>query len=44
MGFSAGITDQFKRDFLNVVHQPGDAYKIAFYLIGPFSQNSGTVN
>ena len=31
MAFSAAITDQFKQDILNGVHQPGDTYKIALY-------------
>lgn len=31
MAFSACITDQFKQDILNGVHQPGDTYKIALY-------------
>lgn len=29
MSFGAAITDQFKQDILNGVHQPGDTYKIA---------------
>jgi hypothetical protein len=29
MAFAAAITDQFKQDILNGVHQPGDTYKIA---------------
>jgi hypothetical protein len=32
MAFAAAITDQFKQDILNGVHQPGDTYKIALYL------------
>lgn len=31
MPFAAAITDQFKQDILNGVHQPGDTYKIALY-------------
>jgi len=31
MAFSACITDQFKQDILNGVHQSGDTYKIALY-------------
>ncbi len=31
MAFAACITDQFKQDILNGVHQPGDTYKIALY-------------
>lgn len=31
-GFAAAITDQFKQDILNGVHQPGDSYKIALGL------------
>ena len=31
MGFRACIPDQFKRDFLAGVHQPGDVYKLALY-------------
>jgi hypothetical protein len=31
MAFAAAITDQFKQDILNGVHQPGDTYKIALY-------------
>lgn len=31
MPFAAAITDQFKQDILNGVHQPGDVYKIALY-------------
>lgn len=31
MAFAAAITDQFKQDILNGVHQPGDVYKIALY-------------
>lgn len=29
MAFAAAVTDQFKQDILNGVHQPGDTYKIA---------------
>jgi hypothetical protein len=29
MAFGAAVTDQFKQDILNGVHQPGDTYKIA---------------
>src|SRR3954462_4609863 len=32
MAFSAAITDQFKQDLLNGVHQPGDTYKIVLVL------------
>jgi hypothetical protein len=32
MAFAAAVTDQFKQDILNGVHQPGDTYKIALYL------------
>jgi hypothetical protein len=28
MAFAAAVTDQFKQDILNGVHQPGDVYKI----------------
>lgn len=31
MAFAAAVTDQFKQDILNGVHQPGDTYKIALY-------------
>lgn len=31
MAFSAAITDQFKQDILNGVHQPGDTFMIALY-------------
>lgn len=31
MAFAAAITDQFKQDILNGVHQPADVYKIALY-------------
>jgi hypothetical protein len=31
MAFAAALTDQFKQDILNGVHQPGDVYKIALY-------------
>lgn len=31
MAFAAAITDQFKQDILNGVHQSGDSYKIALY-------------
>lgn len=32
MAFAAAITDQYKQDILNGVHQPGDSYKIALYM------------
>ena len=32
MAWTAAITDQFKQDILNGVHQPGDTYKIALYV------------
>lgn len=31
MAFAAAVTDQFKQDVLNGVHQPADVYKIALY-------------
>src|ERR1039458_6841726 len=31
MAATAAVTDQFKQDILNGVHQPGDTYKIALY-------------
>lgn len=31
MAFAAAITDQFKQDILNGIHQPGDTYKIALF-------------
>lgn len=31
MAFAAAVTDQFKQDILNGVHQPADVYKIALY-------------
>lgn len=31
MAFAAAITDQYKQDILNGVHQPTDVYKIALY-------------
>jgi hypothetical protein len=44
MAFAAAITDQFKQDILNGVHQPGDTYKIALYfnLQRPTEQNLTT--
>jgi hypothetical protein len=31
MAFAAAVTNQFKQDILNGVHQPADVYKIALY-------------
>lgn len=31
MAFAAAMTDQFKQDILNGVHQPGDVYMVALY-------------
>jgi len=31
MAFAAAVTNQFKQDVLNGVHQPADVYKIALY-------------
>lgn len=32
MAFAAAVTNQFKQDILNGVHQPGDVYKIVLVL------------
>jgi len=41
MGFSAGLTEQFKSDYLNGIDQPADIYK----LIAPvLTQNQSKIS
>jgi hypothetical protein len=40
MASTQAVTDQFKQDILNGVHQPGDTYKIALYNPGTLDKTT----
>jgi hypothetical protein len=40
MASTAAVTDSFKQDVLNGVHQPGDTYKIALYNPGTLDKTT----
>jgi hypothetical protein len=42
MAISAAITNQFKQDILNGVHEPGDVYKIALFTSAATLSNATT--
>jgi hypothetical protein len=42
MATTAAVTNQFKQDILNGVHQPGDTYKVALYTSAGATLNNST--
>jgi hypothetical protein len=43
MAFAAAVTNQFKQDVLNGVHQPADVYKIALYTQAAATDKNNTI-